>query len=78
MKVEYSDAVNEALENAPDVVKKAFFQSGKTPGNRSIGIKIERSAPLRQCAAYRDNSSKWYDLWHDRDISDRVLARPFG
>jgi hypothetical protein len=26
MKVEYSDAVNQALETAPDVVKKAFFK----------------------------------------------------
>ncbi len=29
MKVEYSDAVYDALENAPDAVKKAFFKQTK-------------------------------------------------
>jgi hypothetical protein len=29
MKVEYSDAVMEVLENAPDAVKKAFFKQTK-------------------------------------------------
>jgi len=29
MKVEYSDAVNEALENAPAAVRKAFFKQVK-------------------------------------------------
>jgi mRNA-degrading endonuclease RelE of RelBE toxin-antitoxin system len=29
MKVEYSDAVNEALEKAPETVKKAFFKQIK-------------------------------------------------
>jgi hypothetical protein len=29
MKVEYGDAVTEALENAPDAVRKAFFKQVK-------------------------------------------------
>jgi hypothetical protein len=52
MKIEYGDAVYEALENAPDAVKKAFFKQTKL-------LKQNLRHPSLRAKKYDEARDRW-------------------
>ncbi|MCC6368418.1 MAG: hypothetical protein IT165_33245 [Bryobacterales bacterium] len=52
MKVEYSTAVTEALENAPDAVKKAFFKQVKL-------LEQNLRHPSLRAKKYDETTDRW-------------------
>jgi hypothetical protein len=52
MKIKYSDAVTEALESAPDAVKKAFFKQTKL-------LEQNLRYPSLRAKKYDETTDRW-------------------